>query len=185
MKNTRGSEWNKWDLHIHTASSYDSPYKADDADELLCQALAENDIKAVAITDHFKIDKTRIEHLRKLAPEIVFFPGVELRTDKGANNLHLILIFSELSDLETLSADFNAIMLRTLAKSKESDETIYWQFDDIVEFCKNHGGLISIHAGKKSNGIDKEISNALPVKEAIKSDIATEQREIVDNIVNW
>ena len=59
MKNTRGSEWNKWDLHIHTASSYDSPYKADDADELLCQALAENDIKAVAITDHFKIDKTR------------------------------------------------------------------------------------------------------------------------------
>ena len=45
MKNTRGSEWNKWDLHIHTASSYDSPYKADDADELLCQALAENDIK--------------------------------------------------------------------------------------------------------------------------------------------
>ena len=172
MKNTRGSEWNKWDLHIHTASSYDSPYKADDADELLCQALAENDIKAVAITDHFKIDKTRIEHLRKLAPEIVFFPGVELRTDKGANNLHLILIFSELSDLETLSADFNAIMLRTLAKSKESDETIYRQFDDIVEFCKNHGGLISIHAGKKSNGIDKEISNALPVKEAIKSDIA-------------
>ena len=136
MKNTRGSEWNKWDLHIHTASSYDSPYKADDADELLCQALAENDIKAVAITDHFKIDKTRIEHLRKLAPEIVFFPGVELRTDKGANNLHLILIFSELSDLETLSADFNAIMLRTLAKSKESDETIYWQFDDIVEFSE-------------------------------------------------
>ena len=47
MKNTRVSEWNKWDLHIHTASSYDSPYKADDADELLCQALAENDIKAV------------------------------------------------------------------------------------------------------------------------------------------
>ena len=46
------------------------------------------------------------------------------------------------------------------------------KFDDIVEFCKNHGGLISIHAGKKSNGIDKEISNALPVKEAIKSDIA-------------
>ena len=63
MKNTRGSEWNKWDLHIHTASSYDSPYKADDADELLCQALAENDIKAVDITDHFKIDKTRIERV--------------------------------------------------------------------------------------------------------------------------
>lgn len=41
------------------------------------------DIKAVDITDHLKIDKTRIEHLRKFAPEIVFFPEIELRTDKG------------------------------------------------------------------------------------------------------
>lgn len=123
MKNTRGSEWNKWDLHIHTASSYDSPYKADDADELLCQALAENDIKAVAITDHFKIDKTRIEHLRKLAPEIVFFPGVELRTDKGANNLHLILIFSELSDLTLNGSPMEKGLLNELkiAHDKKND----------------------------------------------------------------
>lgn len=32
MKNTRGSEWHKWDLHLHTASSYDSHYKGKDAD---------------------------------------------------------------------------------------------------------------------------------------------------------
>ena len=172
MKNTRGSEWHKWDLHLHTASSYDSHYKGKDADELLCKALKDNDISAVAITDHFKIDKDRIFHLRELAPNIVFFPGVELRTDKGANNLHLILIFSNETDLDVLSADFEAIMLRTKSKSRESDETIYWSYEDIVDFCKSHNGLLSIHAGKKSNGIDKEISNALPVKEAIKADIA-------------
>ena len=172
MKNTRGSEWHKWDLHLHTASSYDSSYKAENADILLCQALKDNEISAVAITDHFKIDKDRIKHLRELEPDIVFFPGVELRTDKGANNLHLILIFSEQIDLDTLSADFDAIMLRSKAKSKDSDETIYWSFEDIVNFSKEHGGLLSIHAGKKTNGIDKEISNALPVKEAIKADIA-------------
>lgn len=73
MINTRGSEWHKWDLHLHTASSYDSPYKAEDADELLCKALKENEISAVAITDHFKIDKDRIKHLRELEPDIVFF----------------------------------------------------------------------------------------------------------------
>lgn len=54
MKNTRGSEWHKWDLHLHTASSYDSHYKGKDADELLCKALKDNDISAVAITDHLK-----------------------------------------------------------------------------------------------------------------------------------
>ena len=172
MPNFRGSEWNRWDLHIHTASSYDYKYKGNDADDLLCEALKQNDIKAVAITDHFKIDKDRIESLRAKAPDIVFFPGVELRTDKGSNNLHLILIFSEKSDLKILSDDFDAIMIREKAKSKDSDETIYWEFKDIIDFAKGHDALISIHAGRKTNGIDKEISNVLPVKEAIKSDIA-------------
>lgn len=174
MINYRGSEWNRWDLHVHTASSYDYKYKGEDSDDLLCQTLEQNAIKAVVITDHFKIDKERIENLRSKTSKIVFFPGVELRTDKGANNLHLILIFSEKSDLSVLSADFDAIMIRQKAKSKESDDTIYWDFDDIVDFAKSHNALISIHAGRKTNGVDKEILNSLPVKEAIKSDIASE-----------
>ncbi len=174
MLNCRGSEWNRWDLHVHTASSYDYKYKGEDADDLLCQNLKQNDVKAVAITDHFKIDKDRIARLRSKTPEIVFFPGVELRTDKGSNNLHLILVFSEETDLSVLSGDFDAIMIRQKAKSADSDETIYWEFGDIVDFARSHNALISIHAGHKTNGIDKEITNSLPVKEAIKSDIAKE-----------
>ena len=173
MNNERGSLWNRWDLHLHTASSYDYEYKGSDADQILCKTLTQNDIKAVAITDHFIIDKNRIMNLRSLAPEIVFFPGVELRTDKGSNNLHVILIFDDNSNLDELSADFDAIMLRQKAKSKDYNESIYWNFEDIVEFAEEHNGLISIHAGRKTNGIDKEITNGVPVKEAIKSDIAT------------
>ena len=71
----RGSEWNRWDLHLHTASSFDYKYKGEDAEEALCSALLENDIRAVAITDHFTIDKTRINRLRAIAPNIVFFCG--------------------------------------------------------------------------------------------------------------
>ena len=90
----RGSEWRRWDLHLHTASSYDYKYKGKDADVLLCDALSKNEISAVAITDHFLIDADRIKHLRTIAPDIVFFPGVELRTDKGGNNIHIILILN-------------------------------------------------------------------------------------------
>lgn len=107
-----GSEWRKWDLHLHTASSYDYDYNADNSDELLCKALRENNISAVAITDHFRIDSDRIENLRRIAPDIIFFPGVELRTDKGANNIHVILIFSNKLNLIDLENDFKSIMIR-------------------------------------------------------------------------
>lgn len=171
-----GSEWKKWDLHLHTASSYDYRYKNNNADELLCQSLRDNHVAAVAITDHFRIDKERIEHLRSLAPEIVFFPGVELRTDKGGNNLHLILIFSEKSNLDNLSQDFDVIMRRSKAKSPDSDEKIYWDFNDIIDFAKvkEHPAIISIHAGNKANGIDQEIkvTDAVPYKDAVKDEIA-------------
>ena len=38
MKNAEGSEQDQWDLHVYTVSLYDSPYKGEDADELLCQS---------------------------------------------------------------------------------------------------------------------------------------------------
>lgn len=176
MGNLKGSEWNRWDLHLHTRSSYDYQYKADNADDLLYDTLRKNDIKAVAITDHFKIDANRIKNLRSKAPDIVFFPGVELRTDKGATNLHVILIFSEKIDVATLSSDFDAIMLRSKAKANDNPQTIYWIFEDIVHFAKEKDALISIHAGHKTNGIDQVITNALPVNQAIKRDIA----EVID-----
>lgn len=171
---SKGAEWRRWDLHLHTSSSYDYKYKGEDADEILIKALKDNAICAVAITDHFKIDAKRIEHLQKLAPEIVFFPGVELRTDKGANNLHVILIFSEKSNLNELENKFNVIMRDQKAKYVDNDEKVYWDFNDIIEFAKNEDGLVSIHAGNKSSGVDKEIkSSAYPYKDAVKDEIAT------------
>lgn len=174
MTSNIGSEWKKWDLHVHTASSYDYKYNGADADKKLCQVLLDNEICAVAITDHFLIDGKRIANLRVLAPTITFFPGVELRTDKGGNNLHIILIFPDNSDLDVLEQDFNVTMLRSQAKGRDSNDTIYWDFQDIVEFAHAHNGLISIHAGKKSNGIDSEIkvTNALLYKDAVKDEIA-------------
>lgn len=174
MTSNIGSEWKKWDLHVHTASSYDYKYNGGDADKKLCQALLDNEICAVAITDHFLIDAKRIANLKSLAPTITFFPGVELRTDKGGNNLHIILIFPDDSDLEVLEQDFRATMIRRHAKGGDSNDTIYWDFHDIVKFAHTHKGLISIHAGKKSNGIDREIkvTNAVPYRDAVKNEIA-------------
>lgn len=170
----RGSEWRKWDLHVHTASSFDYEYKSNNADELLVEAWKRHGVEAVAITDHFLIDAQRINNLRELVKgEITIFPGVELRTDKGGTNIHVILIFDEKISVDKLSQDFEVIMLRQKAKPSEyTDTTIYWDYEDIKEFAKMHEGLISIHVGKKSNGLDKMITNSLDVNMAIKSEYA-------------
>jgi ABC-type lipoprotein export system ATPase subunit len=169
----KGSEWRKWDLHVHTASSYDAGYNGHDVDELLVKAWRDHEIAAVAITDHFLIDAKRIKKLRDLAPEITIFPGFEMRTDKGAPNLHVIGIFSETCDVDTLKDDFDAIIIRNHKKEDETNETIVRDLSVIVDFVKRHKGILTIHAGGKTNGIDKEITNALEVAQAIKKDIAS------------
>ncbi|MBO1264642.1 hypothetical protein J3A84_06330 [Proteiniclasticum sp. SCR006] len=174
----KGSNWGKWDLHVHTASSYDYKYKGADSDELLVKAWEEHAFSAVVISDHFKIDAERIKKLKQLTEKkITIFPGVELRTDKGGANIHVILIFDEGINIEELSQDFESIMIRQKSKPKLSDnDTIYWDYNDIIDFAKNHDGIISIHTGKKANGLDEVISNALPINMAIK----TEYAETVD-----
>jgi ABC-type lipoprotein export system ATPase subunit len=167
-----GSEWYKWDLHVHTASSFDYKYKGKDADKLLAKAWHDNKISAVVITDHFVIDYGRILRLRELAGDITILPGFEMRTDKGASNLHVISIFSEKADLKLLSDDFAAILMRDKAQEGETNENLYRKFDDIISFTKERKGLLSIHAGAKINGIDEQITNSLKVAQAIKIEIA-------------
>lgn len=167
----RGSEWRRWDLHLHTASSYDYDYNGEDSNEVLAEKLKENDIAAVAITDHFVIDKDRIQNLRSLVPEIVFFPGVELRTDKGDTNIHVILIFSDKINLNELVEDFN--VFKRSAQNHNDNEKIYWDYKQIVKFAQDHDALISVHAGRKSNGVDDRISNALSHNQAVKEEYAS------------
>jgi hypothetical protein len=171
-KYKRGSEWRKWDLHVHTASSYDA-YKSTDSNKLLVEAWNKNEFAAVAITDHFIIDSQRIKDLRVLAPNITIFPGVELRCDKGTSNLHVILIFSEKADVDKLSENFRVIMFNQKAKAKEKNDTIYWDFKDIVDFANHNHGFISLHTGSKTQGLDQVITNRLPVNMAIKEEIAS------------
>lgn len=166
---SRGSEWRRWDLHIHTASSYDA-YKGDDSDKLLADAINKNELAAIAITDHFIIDKDRIANIRGLVPSTTVFPGVELRTDKGDTNIHVILIFSDQIDLKTLSEDFN--VFRREAKNPNDNDKIYWDYKDICTFAQKHSALISIHAGSKDKGVDTQISNALPINQAVKEEFA-------------
>ena len=77
-KYTKGSEWRKWDLHIHTPSSYDYHDKSISNHDFV-QNIKEQNISSIAITDHHNIDVDRIFEIKeKAGSDFSVFPGIEL-----------------------------------------------------------------------------------------------------------
>lgn len=108
-KSTPGSEWRKWDLHIHTPSSYDYKDKSITNEDFI-NKLVDNNISAIAITDHH-IDIERIRSIQKIAKEkgVVVFPGIEILSDaRDSEPIHVIDIFSPEENLEYIWSQIQA-----------------------------------------------------------------------------
>ncbi len=106
MEFPRGSEWRKWDLHVHApgtklADAYAKHDGGPDWDRF-CQIIHDSDVAGIGITDYFSFDgffafKAAYESRYPDDKSKVFFPNLELRlnevlNDLGQNvNIHLIL----------------------------------------------------------------------------------------------
>lgn len=88
----RGSEWRKWDLHVHAPGGRLNDGYGGTSEEVwtrFCQILADSDVEAFAITDYFSLT-TYFEcrnRFKQLQPESqkVFFPNIELRLNESVN----------------------------------------------------------------------------------------------------
>jgi ABC-type lipoprotein export system ATPase subunit len=168
-----GSLWGMWDLHFHTPSSFDYLAKAT-TDQQIISGLKSSGIVAVAITDHHKIDVERIRNLQTLAgEEMTVFPGIELRSELGGKeSVHLIGIFSERQDAEYLWNKLQGPLNITAAEvAAKGDEHVYVKFEDAAALIHELGGVVSVHAGRKTNSIEN-IGNDHPYKRAFKADLA-------------
>jgi len=173
FKYLRGSEWRKWDLHFHTPSSYDYRDKSI-SDERIIEVLRENNISVVAITDHHIIDVDRIIKLREIAGGIItILPGIEFCSDtRGDESVHFIGIFPEDADLEFIRDEI--LVKAEINKQRQegrNENEIYCDLKKTSKLIKELGGIVTIHAGSKSNSIEN-ITNSLPVTMAEKRDIA-------------
>lgn len=124
----KGSQWRKWDLHVHTPFSILNNGFGNDWDlyvkNLFIKAL-ENDICAIGITDYFTIDgykklkKDYLENDNKLnslfsseqvkkIKKILILPNVEFRLNKlvGSNRINFHVIFSDKVDIEDIEENF-------------------------------------------------------------------------------
>lgn len=98
---TKGSEWKKWDLHVHSYNTkMNNQHHTVTFDEYL-QALEDSDIKVFGITDYFNIETQleTIENFQKNFPDSKkrFFVNIEFRLDQNVStenaghvNVHLL-----------------------------------------------------------------------------------------------
>jgi len=166
----RGSVWRRWDLHLHTPASYDYQNKGVTADRLVEVLVAAN-IEVVAITDHHILDVSLIRRMQKLGGgHLTVLPGIELRSQLGGKeSVHYIGIFSEDSDLDDLWTKLQSLKITAADVKKTGDDKVFVPFEDGCEAIRALGGIVTVHAGGKSNTIEK-LSNAEVLKQAIKTE---------------
>jgi hypothetical protein len=209
---SRGSEWRKWDLHIH--SDCGTP-------ETIIKVLSEMHISVFAITDHTSVENvdtyfSLVAERQSRGEQIFLFPGVELRTDKGNKSVHIVAIFPP-QDKAGVKIDSNYLKENLLAKidcsrtdiiaagrlalkagASEAECQSRGLLEKVVDFenaarrIHELGGLVIVHAGSKSSGIEKEMdhskseeSNA--ILESLGHTKRTLMKEYIDicELPNW
>ncbi|MDR0820712.1 MAG: PHP domain-containing protein [Endomicrobium sp.] len=174
-KFSKGSEWRKWDLHIHSNASSDG--KA--TPEEIIEEAKRKDISVIAITDHHTVKNVDI--LKELGEKdgIKVIAGIEFRTEYGKKSVHMIGLFPDYDNnkQQLTKKALNELILCPLELSetkiinkgkqnncdknitdekafKEGMHLVQVDFKKAAELIHNHGGLVSVHAGSKENSIE-------------------------------
>jgi len=178
---SRGSLWHRWDLHLHTPASFDYEDMSV-SNEQIVSSLLENRVRAVAITDHHVMDVGRIRELQSLGTnKLTVLPGIELRDDHGKEPIHYICIFPQDADLDHIWTTLQGSLGLTPAAiaAKGGDDKVYVPVKDGANATRLLGGIVSIHAGAKSNSIEG-ISNKEQFQQRIKYDITNEHVDLME-----
>ena len=176
-----GSTWGKWDLHFHTPASFDYKNKSLTNQQIVDGLLAAG-VGVVAITDHHTMDVARIKELQALGgAELTVLPGIEFRSELGGKEtVHFIGIFPEDANLADLWTKLSGKLELTPEdmQKKGGDQKIYVPFAEAAEKIHELGGIVTTHAGGKSNSIEN-VGNTT-FKMAYKADLARKHIDIFE-----
>ena len=152
--NLRGSEWNKWDLHVHTPISAVQEYggDTDDAWERFICALEglDNDIKVLGINDYLVVDgykkvleykkSGRLQNIQLLLP-VVEFRLNSLAGSSTTNRINFHVIFADESRLgvRTIENQFIRAIQTGFKLRSDIDGGLSWDGVLSVESVKNLG----------------------------------------------
>lgn len=172
----RGSEWRKWDLHIHTPASDGTGTPDEIVDKAIASGLA-----VIAITDHHSVDYIDLVRESAKDKDLTVISGIEFRSEYGSKSVHFIAYFPDSYNGITLDTRaLNELILSKLdisrtkivAKGKESNASldddaafkegmflVQVDFKQASHLIHEYGGIISVHNGAKENGLDREVKH--------------------------
>ncbi len=152
MKFERGSEWRKWDLHIHTPASIQQGYGGEESWDDFIRALENlpSEVKVVGITDYYFIDgyKKVMQHKNKgrLSNLDKIFPILEFRIDTFGSgnenklqkiNLHILFDINETDIANDIKIIEEQFIDRIPISSVESHKTVPLSKENFIKFGGN------------------------------------------------
>lgn len=117
----RGSEWNKWDLHLHSPYTFLNKYTCTDEDFI--NKIINEQISCIGLTNYFKFDEKEYNLKESLEIKgITVFFNLELRLDyqnKEDDCLDLHVIFSNLVNKENIVKFLNNMTVNVSGVDKK------------------------------------------------------------------
>ncbi len=150
----KGSQWRKWDLHVHTPASFHwkgskllrdmSPDERDLSFQELLNAIESSDVAVFGFMDYWTFDGyiqfNDFLNRKNIKISRTIFPGMELRVEAPVNyrlNIHILLSNSlTVQQLE----DFKSKLMIASLNRRISDESI-------IEFAKSLDASKAKHHG--------------------------------------
>lgn len=148
-KSTRGSEWRKWDMHLHSYFTYLNNNFSDISKEEYIEKIVDSDIKVVGLTNYFNFRNEDYELKKDLEEKgIIVFLNLELRLayqnkDDDCCDFHIIFDNSLQEEqikmlLSNLDVTLNGQTRKAcLLESKSELENSVVELDTLIETLEN------------------------------------------------
>lgn len=173
-RNTCGSVWRKWDLHIHSNASDGSATPQEIIDEAI-----EKGLSVIALTDHHTVKNIDAAKQYAIDKGVVVISGIEFRSEYGDKSVHFIGLFPDsyeekaldskaLHELILCKLDISETQVVAAGKKENSSLTddeafkagmfkVQVDFKKAATLIHEYGGLVSVHNGSKKNGLDEQV----------------------------
>jgi len=145
---SRGSEWAKWDLHLHSPMTHlqNNFGKGAVGLDAYCRAIADKGVGGIAVTNYFYFADDELElvrnGLRKAGCSIPVFGNLEFRIQQPNKNDEFINIHVLFSDSLSTSEINRRIGRLALINTRADGRAIHCVHEDVMDEKASHGELM-------------------------------------------